>query len=198
MPGISAIVSCGAPSRSRSILGSPELGGGPPERLFKQPGKAAGIGEAVSGRDCADRCRPVGVSEHSSRRLQADAAQRRHRRHTAAAAKGELQRTHAAARASRRLGERDRFLRLFPEELLDLPHVAQSSRRSPTAMARISARHSACSSSIVDDGVPHAAERYEKRSAHPKNEIICRAGSFQSVGLRCLSADVPNEFASRS
>jgi hypothetical protein len=124
MTGISAIVSCGAPFRSGSILGSPELGWGMSERLFEQPGETAGVTEAVSGRGCANRCRPV--SERRACRLQADSAQRRHRRHTAAAAKGELQRPHAAARASRRLGERDRHLRFSPEELLDPPHVAQS------------------------------------------------------------------------
>src|SRR5215831_17397416 len=116
------------PARSWSargaILGPPQLGWGLPEHFFEQPGEAAGIGEAVSGSDCADRYRPVG--ERRARRLQADSAQRRHWRHTAAAAKSELQRPHAAARASRRLGERKRLLHFSPEELLGPPHVPQS------------------------------------------------------------------------
>src|SRR5215831_10100102 len=104
------------PARSWSargaILGPPQLGWGLPEHFFEQPGEAAGIGEAVSGSDCADRYRPVG--ERRARRLQTDSAQRRHWRHT------------AAARASRRLGERKRLLRFSPEELLGPPHVPQS------------------------------------------------------------------------
>ena len=111
---------------SERILVPQELGWELPELLFEQPGETAGVGEAVSSGNRADRCLLVCTGERRARRLQADTAQCRHGRHTAAAAKGELQRTHAAARASRRLRERDRFLCFSMEKVLDPPDIAQT------------------------------------------------------------------------
>jgi hypothetical protein len=169
-----------APSPSQWVLRSSKLGWEPAECLFEKPCETAGVAKAVNGGDFADRWRPVGTNERRTRRLQADLAQHRHGRHTAAAAKGELECTHAAARANRRLGHRDSLLRFFLEEFLDPLHIAQSdaacrhrgrlSRRRPVPPISSLALHY-----FSEHRYAARATRYGKRRDNQKTQLFACA-----------------------